>query len=99
MRRRNNTSGFGDQPHEIGHLALAAGKPLCGEVRLRFALPDMADHIATSFDNRSAEVVRGASPRQIGSATHYVIFGHRLSKNFELSRSGGDLPKMGVLLF
>ena len=40
MRRRNNTSGFGDQPHEIGHLALAAGKPLCGEVRLRFALPD-----------------------------------------------------------
>jgi hypothetical protein len=54
---------------------------------------NVTDHIATSFDKR------GASPRQIGSATHYVIFGHRLSKNFELSRSGGNVPKMGVLLF
>ena len=80
-------------PTKSALLALPTGNSRCGEVRVRFALLDMADHIATSFDKR------GASPRQIGSATHYVIFGHRLSKNFELSRSGGNLPKMGVLLF
>jgi hypothetical protein len=43
-------------------LALPAGNSRCGEVRVRFALLDMADHIATSFDKPGHRLGQSAVP-------------------------------------